>query len=388
MPVNLYFDTLWAASGTKTAIPDAADPSGLVSYLQGWTTPYTLAPSNPAYQPVPQAQSNQVLYDITAAIQQLQQNGAPPFITTAMNGGVNPFSYSLGAIVNSGGQNWLSIVANNTGIPGSSAGWIALGGFSTRTVLTANATYYVATTGNDSSGNGTSGTPWLTIQHAMNYIADNIDLGDFNATIQVADGNYTAGAANSVSFVGGTNGNVIVQGNTGTPSNVLINVTGSNCFYGNGAGAGYTVQYMKLQTSGSGSCVAADQGAQMGYNNIVFGSCAAPHVNAVNYGRIFCGGNYSIVANAPVHLSASSGGFIATSAVSTVTLTGTPAFANEFATASGLGQINAGGFTYSGAATGTRYNASLNSVINTNGGGANFFPGNGAGSVATGAQYA
>jgi hypothetical protein len=39
-------------------------------------------------------------------------------------------------------------------------------------------------------------------------------------------------------------------------------------------------------------------------------------------------------------------------------------------------------------ATGTRYNGTLNSVINTFGGGANYFPGNSAGSVATGGVYA
>jgi hypothetical protein len=29
------------------------------------------------------------------------------------------------------------------------------------------ATYYVSSTGNDSTGNGSSGTPWLTLAHAV-----------------------------------------------------------------------------------------------------------------------------------------------------------------------------------------------------------------------------
>ena len=50
--------------------------------------------------------------------------------------------------------------------------------------------------------------------------------------------------------------------------------------------------------------------------------------------------------------------------------------------------INVPGNTYTGAATGTRYTLTMNSVCNVGGGGANYFPGNAAGSTATGAQYA
>jgi hypothetical protein len=33
------------------------------------------------------------------------------------------------------------------------------------------ATYYVSSTGNDSTGNGSSGTPWLTLAHAVGSVA-------------------------------------------------------------------------------------------------------------------------------------------------------------------------------------------------------------------------
>ena len=52
--------------------------------------------------------------------------------------------------------------------------------FSTTTQAT---TYYVATTGNNSTGNGSSATPWETISHAMNMVSD----GD---TILVKPGTY------------------------------------------------------------------------------------------------------------------------------------------------------------------------------------------------------
>jgi hypothetical protein len=70
-----------------------------------------------------------------------------------------------------------------------------------------------------------------------------------------------------------------------------------------------------------------------------------------------------------------------------VTLTGTPAFATAFAYASIAGIQAWNGTTFSGSATGPRYSVAGNSVVNTAGGGANFFPGNAAGSTATGGQY-
>ena len=64
-----------------------------------------------------------------------------------------------------------------------------------------------------------------------------------------------------------------------------------------------------------------------------------------------------------------------------------PAFSNMFAQASSLSEVYMISMTYSGSATGTRYGASANSVIHTNGAGGSYFPGNAAGSVSTGGQY-
>jgi hypothetical protein len=44
-------------------------------------------------------------------------------------------------------------------------------------------------------------------------------------------------------------------------------------------------------------------------------------------------------------------------------------------------------FTNGGTVTGQRYNVAANGVIFTNGGGANYLPGNAAGASATGGQY-
>src|SRR5580765_6137522 len=52
-------------------------------------------------------------------------------------------------------------------------------------VLTAATTYYVATTGNDSNP-GTVGSPWLTLQHAVDYCGQIVQNG-WPLTIQIAD---------------------------------------------------------------------------------------------------------------------------------------------------------------------------------------------------------
>ena len=96
--------------------------------------------------------------------------------------------------------------------------------------------------------------------------------------------------------------------------------------------------------------------------------------------------NYAISGASPMHWAARSGGVI-TADARTVTLSGTPAFATAFASNQNA-TVLCGAMTFSGSATGVRYSASLNGAINAAGGGANYLPGNAAGSTATGGQYA
>lgn len=56
--------------------------------------------------------------------------------------------------------------------------------FSLASATTQAGTYYVATNGNNSTGNGSLGAPWLTISHAVNQIPDD------GSTIIVRDGVY------------------------------------------------------------------------------------------------------------------------------------------------------------------------------------------------------
>ncbi len=124
-PVSGYFDTVFAVDGTVTSIPDAIQSNGSVSYNQGFGILYSTAVASGGLN-FPRAQFNQLMNDITTAVQLIQQNGCSDFITTTMNGGT-PYSYNKGATVLYGGIVYISQVASNTTIPGASPDWQPLG---------------------------------------------------------------------------------------------------------------------------------------------------------------------------------------------------------------------------------------------------------------------
>src|SRR4051794_17999447 len=91
-PIDGYFDTVFAAAGDKVAVPDPIQGGGTVSYEQGYPIGYS-TPVGSGGILITRTSMNQLLFDITSALQQYQQVGTPPFITSAMNGG-SPYSYS------------------------------------------------------------------------------------------------------------------------------------------------------------------------------------------------------------------------------------------------------------------------------------------------------
>ena len=256
-----------------------------------------------------------------------------------------------------------------------------------RETLTANRTYYVRTDGVDTNLGlvNTSAGAFLTIQRALNVVLGTLDLGGYNVTITVAAGTYTGAVSFASPQVGA--GNITISGDTTTPSNVHLNVTGTAITV-DGAGCRLFIEGMKL--TGSFVGLNAKNG---GYAKTVtkneFGGASTGH-------RILAELNGVIEAVAPEiisgtaaggHYCASSGGVIYCQSA-TWTASGTAVQSAAFALTSVCGLIYAFANTSSGTFTGPRYNASLNGVIQSNGGGASYFPGNSAGSTATGGQYA
>lgn len=75
-----YFDIPWAEAGDKTAIPDASQPSGDVSYSEGWTSDYELDQvTEPTAKDVERQKENQLKFDVTELLKEVQQNGLPVY---------------------------------------------------------------------------------------------------------------------------------------------------------------------------------------------------------------------------------------------------------------------------------------------------------------------
>lgn len=116
-----YFSYPFATGGDVSPIPDVPPGDGSMSYQQGFTTNYELQLGvDPNALPIPRKQTNQLYNDITGAIQQLQQNGVPFFITSADNDGT-AFPYAINSIVRydpgTGPKIYKSLINGNTDVP-------------------------------------------------------------------------------------------------------------------------------------------------------------------------------------------------------------------------------------------------------------------------------
>jgi hypothetical protein len=277
------------------------------------------------------------------------------------------------------------------GLTGSSSRTTA----STREILTSNRTLYVRTDGSDLN-DGLEDTPqraFLTIQQAVNVAGFKYDLGQYNLTVKVANGTYNV----TTQFLPGylsSSGRLIIEGNTSSPSGVVISSSGGSCFYTGGFGNSQvtspkTYIIRGFRFVGTSSAFAAINVGQFG--NVVveemeYGSGFNTHLWANNGGQIVIRGNYSITGGATHHMYMRDGACIRADSAHTVTLTGTPAFSSIFAFATACSLMRLSALTYSGSATGGRYRSEANSHISV-GGSATFFPGSIAGVTATGGLY-
>lgn len=264
------------------------------------------------------------------------------------------------------------------------------GGSTGRELLTAARTYYVRTDGNNANTGlaNTSGGAFLTIQKAVDTITT-LDIAGFTVTVQIADGTYTTPVIlkNVVGF--SVPGNLVIKGNNTTPSNVIISTTAADAFSKVGDGSIWDILDLKITVATSGNGISSQNGANLRFANINFGShpSSGVHLLAKSGGKLFCIGNYFVSGGGYIHVWADYGGLVDLSR-RTITFSNSPAF-SYFAIFSAVGILVAYEmiFTNGGTVTGTKYIGYLNSVVQTNAG-ITYFPGTTAGSLATGAQYA
>lgn len=167
-----WFKKLFAESGDKTAIPDTTDPSGYVSYQSGYGADYErVLGTDPLAKAIERQKMNQVLNDITGAIQQYQTHGFPDYIDATTNGGI-AYAYDIGAVVRfTDNKNYINTVAGNTNAPNVS-GWSVYGDTSALAPLASP-----ALTGTPTAPTATAGTNTTQIATTANVYASSIGWG-------------------------------------------------------------------------------------------------------------------------------------------------------------------------------------------------------------------
>lgn len=109
----------FASNGDTQTIQDETDNEGFVSFNEGWGGDYERdLRTDTRAKPVGRKEMNYVLNAITRNIRQYQTTGFPEFITAADNNGA-AFAYDTGVVVMHNNALYLSLVSNNTSVPGT-----------------------------------------------------------------------------------------------------------------------------------------------------------------------------------------------------------------------------------------------------------------------------
>lgn len=260
-----------------------------------------------------------------------------------------------------------------------------------RTLLTANQSYYVNCSSGSDSNTGSSGSPWLTVTHAYNYVRDNLDLGgQYIVTVNLAAScTLSAGWSLMGPLTGspGWNGFTVVgpsvvitlatnvtmatlsQNATATFANfTCVMASGSNCFtiFNQAAmffGAPGSTFFINL--AGGAPFDAAGTGSI----GVCAGALEVTGTSTANWGLAVTEDQANITLNCAV------------------TMNGAPTYTFGFVGGVLGGMIDATGFSFTGSGAGPRYGVSQLGIVFTGGsGGASFFPGNSNGSCGASAS--
>jgi len=281
-----------------------------------------------------------------------------------------------------------SATVGNIALWDSSAGNLLKdAGYAPRAVLTAARTYYVRTDGSDSNTGlaNTSGGAFLTIQKAIDTVGS-LDLSIYNVTIQVGAGTYTQNPVLKT-LVG--SGSVTLQGDTTTPSNVVLSPASGSCLnVSNITGLWNITGFQTISTGGAIQLLVSN--AYLGLGVMDYGDAAGNgiHIYGGTGARLSQSAvNKTISAtNFGYHIFLDNNAVFYGSSTRATTLTGNPTFISYVSATNGANLRN-GVETFSGSVTsGKKYEATQNATI-ASAGGANPYPGTIAGTTSTGGQY-
>lgn len=253
-----------------------------------------------------------------------------------------------------------------------------------RPVLAGPTTWYVdPASGNDGTSGLSSGTgAFATLQRAVDEVLS-IDAGGHAVTIQLADDTYTLTSPVVVDqpLIGG--GEIMITGNTSTPSLVALNGSAGGIEI---IGAVVSLSGVEISTSAPAeACITGAENAQITLSDIEFGTGGSAHISLQN-AECAIVGDIEISGDADRHIALDHKAVFRMDGQA-VTLSGSPDFATAFVEATNGSSASFDGNSFTGAATGPRYDVTVVSCINTYGAGATHLPGNSAGSTGDGGVY-
>lgn len=263
-----------------------------------------------------------------------------------------------------------------------------ISGGTIREKLTAARTYYVRTDGSDSNTGlaNTSGGAFLTVQKAVDVISGTLDMSIYDVTIQAADGTYSGNIVLK-SCVGA--GAVIIQGNAGTPANVVFTCSSGDLFSAAKVNTVYKLRDMKVTGTGTaGSAFVSANGSYMEIQNVELGTGFVNfHYRMADVGAITVTGNYTISGGCNSHVSVQVGAFRLQNKTVTLTGTPTPTFTQFLQCSRSGSTILINGNTFSGSANGARYDVALLGAIDPGVVSETYLPGNALGRMRSGGRY-
>jgi hypothetical protein len=264
-----------------------------------------------------------------------------------------------------------------------------------RTRLTAPLTLFVdSSLGSDSNLCLTAGTgACKTITHAATIVCNNIEPNGQQISIQLTSGEALTENVALCNYLDSTlpaeNNTPLIIGDPSVPSSYGIEPASGIAITAVNVRTPWIISGLTIRvTGGSGTCIEADINSFIYVSgNVIFAGCGIA-VQSLYGGKVeFIGPTSFGGVYAGAFLSAEFGGQILTQAAPMTCVTG-PVF-GVFAQAirGGLISWGAGSFSGCGSATGARYQAALGGGVDTNGGGASFFPGNAGGTTTSPGWY-
>ena|SRR3990167_6138656 len=232
-----------------------------------------------------------------------------------------------------------------------------------RTILTDHLTLNVTKQGNDTTGDGSLSSPFLTIQHAIKVVYETLDVGgEYWVKIQVGDGTWAENIKVAYPLPGAGEGSYLrISGNVTTPANCFLKPTSNECvkvYYW----ANVEIEGFRFEAPTRG-IYAYDGGIAEIVGKCEFGPCAN-HIYAAMGGEVKLHVPYDVAGGAANHFICN-GAHIALSSAVNIAQPNL-SFSNAFIQADRGADINLRTSSFTGqtaSVTGKRWASDGNAII-------------------------